>query len=450
MKINREIFKAYDIRGIYPEQLNEEISVIIVKSLVEHFNPGVILISKDTRKSSPSLFRAIIKIIPSHIKTFYIELATTPLLYFWAGKLNVDLSIMITASHNPRQYNGYKISGKNVYPISGQEIFEIIQEKKIEHDESKNKVCEKNNLQEIRDAITLYNKFLLEQIKRENFKKILHIAIDCANGTSGIILTQLLKELPIKAEFLCLQPDGNFPNHDPNPLIFENIKHLSDFIKKENCDLGVAFDGDADRVIFLDENGKPVPSDLLIIYLAQILKKTKNIEKVFIDTRSSQAVIEELEKIKLKVERIKAGHLFMRRKLNETQSCFAGELSGHFYYKDNYNADAAILTMLLVIEQLATENRKISQIIKQYKKYESTGELSYTTANKEVVLNQIDKYFAHSRKEFIDGISIYEDDFYMNIRKSNTEDVVRVIIEAKSKNILEKIKAKIEQLICSI
>ncbi len=445
MKINKSIFKAYDIRGIYPDELDEETTKVIVNSLVQYLQPKTILISKDTRKSGVKLFNTITQVIPSYIKTFYVELSTTPMLYFLAGKLDVDLSIMITASHNPPQYNGFKISKKNVYPISGEEILELIEKTHEQLNQQGNRFNSSCVIEEIKGAVSQYRKFLLEQVNRRNFKRVLHLAIDCANGVSGLVLSKLFKGLPVEAALLCMVPDGNFPNHNPNPLIFENIKHLSDFIKEGNFDLGVAFDGDADRVIFLDEKGVPISSDLMAIYISHALKRKKNIDKVFIDTRSTQSVIEELNKINIKVERIKAGHLFMRRKLAENQNCFAAELSGHYYYKENYNSDAAILTMLLVLETLSQENTKISHIVKEYKKYETTGELNYEVTDKDNVLHKIDKYFVSSKKEFIDGLSIYEDDFYLNVRKSNTENFVRIVIEAKTKDILNKMKEKIEE-----
>ncbi len=447
MNLEKNIFKAYDIRGIYPAELNEESAKIINNALIQHFHPKTILVSKDVRTSSPCLFKAIMDTIPEHIKTYYLELSTTPMLYFYAGKLDVDLSIMITASHNPPQYNGFKVSKKNVYPISGEEILSIIinnEKLRIGNEKLSNT---NEHIEEIKEAVAGYREFLLKQIDSRNFKRVLKIACDCSNGTSGLVLTRLFQNLLIEAVFLCMMPNGNFPNHDPNPLIFNNIKHLSEFIKEGKFDLGIAFDGDADRVIFLDEKGNPVPSDLMLIYIARAMKIKKNISKVFIDTRSSQVIFEELGKLNISVERIKAGHLYMRKKLAENTNCFAGELSGHYYHKENYNSDAAILTMLYVLEQLSSENIKVSEIVNKFKKYVSSGELSYKVENKNIVLDKIDKYFSNTKKEYIDGISIYESDFYMNIRESNTENLVRVVIEAKTKEMVDNIQKKIENII---
>lgn len=443
--LNKSIFKAYDIRGIYPEELDENTARIITRALIHNIKPKTMLISKDTRSSGPSLLKGVISAIPDNIKVYYIELSTTPMLYFFAGKLGVDLSIMITASHNPPHFNGFKISGKNVYPVSGEEILKMIEKEKLS--EHYQPISASVSLEEIKGAVMEYRKFLLSHIDIKNFRRPLNIVCDCANGTAGIVLAQLFRDLPVNLVFLCMMPDGTFPNHDPNPLILKNIQHLSDFMKKGEFDIGVAFDGDADRVIFLDEKGNPVSSDLMIIYLARILKNKQGIKKVFIDTRSSQIVVEELKRANIEVQRIKAGHLYMRRKLAENSDCFAGELSGHFYYKNNYNADSAILTMLYVLEQLASSNMKISEVVKDFKKYVSSGELSYETPDKELVLQKIDKYFTGCKKEYIDGISIYEEDCYINVRKSNTENLVRVVIEATTIEHLEKIKEKIEKII---
>jgi phosphomannomutase len=402
-----------------------------------------VLISKDTRLSSPSLFKAAIETIPKNIKVYFLDISTTPMLYHFAGKLNVDLSIMITASHNPPEYNGFKISTKNVYPISGEEVYSMINNNSsIPVNTSRNLLdCE-----EITSAISYYINFLLSFINKDNFKRKLKIACDCANGTSGLILQQLLPLLPIEYEFLCHEPDGRFPNHNPNPLIFENIKHLSAKIKSGDYDIGVAFDGDADRVIFLDENGEAISPDLITIYVTSILKNKTSLMKVFIDTRSSISVEEELNKIGLKVERTRAGHLYMRRKLIENQNCFAGEYSGHYYYKENYNADAAILTMLLVLEKLSSEKQRISDLNK-VRKYFSTGEVSYPITQKDKALETVEAFFANYKKEYIDGISIYDDNFYLNIRKSNTEDLIRLIIEAKTPEKAYQLKAQIEKLL---
>lgn len=451
MNIDKNIFKAYDIRGIYPEELNEESAKIISNSLIQQIQPKTILISKDVRTSSPNLFKAIMDTIPEHIKTYYVELSTTPMLYFYAGKLDVDISIMITASHNPPKYNGFKISKKKVYPISGEEVLNMLNDINEFTSSRVGKSTARNNkytnIEEIKGAVSGYREFLLNQINKNKFKRVLRIACDCANGSSGLVLVKLFKDLPIEPVFLCMMPSGNFPNHDPNPLIFNNIKHLSDLIKDGQFDLGVAFDGDADRVIFLDEKGNPIPSDLMIIYIANTIRNEKNINKVFIDTRSSQIIFEELNKLNIQVERIKAGHLYMRRKLAENTNCFAGELSGHYYHKENYNSDAAILTMLYVLKQLSSENIKISEIVNKLKKYVSSGELSYEVKDKDIIMEKIDKYFSNAKKEYIDGISIYENDFYMNIRKSNTENLVRVVIEAKTQETINNIQRKIESII---
>lgn len=449
ISINKDIFKAYDIRGIYPYQIDEKSAQIIMSSLIRHFKPMTVLVSRDTRGSSPALFNALTSVIPPTIKAYYMELSTTPMLYFWAGKLNVDLSIMVTASHNPPEYNGFKISKENVYPVSGEEILGIIEEqlKAIPVLDNLRYLHNNANMEEIKGSILEYRKFLLGQVDKNKFKRHLKIACDCASGSAGLILAQLFKNLPVDATFLCMMPDGNFPNHHPNPLIFDNIKHLAELIKGGRFDLGAAFDGDADRVIFLDENGNPIPSDLMIIYIATALKKKKNIEKIFIDTRSSKAVVEELSKLKIEVQRIKAGHLYMRRKLAENKNCFAAELSGHYYYKENYNADAAILTLLLVLERLSSSNEKISEVIGKFKKYISTGELSYPAKDKDTILQKVEKYFSNSKKEYVDGISVCEDDFYLNVRKSNTENFIRVVIEAESNHKLNSIKEKVEKII---
>lgn len=444
MKINRQIFRAYDIRGIYPKEIDEKIA-----ELAGFYYPlfltgnGVaglkrrrpaIFISRDARPSSPELFAALKKgLLKSGAKIIDGGLTTTPQHYFCVNKTKAGGGLMITASHRPGRYNGIKLTRQKAIPVSGEEFFEFLEKQKITNLEaeplSKGIIIKK-------DFRKKYVEFLLGAVKFPKSAKKLKIVIDNGNGMAGLILRDLLKKLPLKFTILYEKPDCSFPNHEANPIKYETLTTLKKEIKKRKADLGMAFDGDGDRVVFLDAKGNIIRPDLTAALLAsEYLKKRKGL-KIAYDVRLSKIVPETIKKLGGVPLKCRVGHKFFKILLREKNAFFGGELSGHYYFKNFFNADSAIFAALEVLKIIALKNKSLEELIFPFRKYFHSGELNFKIADKEKMLQKIKKRFQNGKLDKTDGITLEFPDWRFNLRPSNTEPVVRLIIEAKTKKLL--------------
>ena len=441
-KIFSEIFKAYDIRGIYPEEINKDVAYLIGRAFVKFLKKRKpkIVIGRDNRLSSSVLFNYLSKGINDQGgRVINIGLSTTPMLYFTAAFLKCDGGIEISASHNPEKYNGFKIVREKAIPISGEsglkEIKKIILKDnfKQEKKQTKSRVLNKKILKE----------YLAFNLKGLNFKKPkpLKIVVDTANAVPGILVAELFKKIKIRADYLFLDLDGTFPNHPPDPLKKNNLKFLIQAIKRKKADLGVAFDGDGDRIIFVDEKGKTISGDLITALVSEAILKEKPKEKILYDIRSSNIVREKITESKGEPVFSRIGHSLIKEKMRKENIFFGGELSGHYYHKNHYFSEAPIFVLLKVLEIILKNKKPFSEIIRPFQKYFHSGEINFIVKDKKITLKILEEKFKKGKALKVDGLRIDFKDWWFLVRASNTEPVIRLVAEAKTKKImLEKIK----------
>jgi phosphomannomutase len=436
MKINPSIFKAYDIRGIYPDELNKETAYFIGRAFVKFLrkkSPKVV-VGRDNRLSSPDLFRALTKgIIDQGAKVVDIGLSTTPMLYFTVAYFKFEGGIEISASHNPSQYNGFKLVREKAIPISEKSGIKEIQKLVLAGNfkkQKKGKILGKKVLKE-------YVRFILKDFNLESFQP-LKIVIDTANAVSGILIPEIFKKTKQKIYHLYSKLDGSFPNHNPDPLIKENLKTICQVVKTKKADLGVAFDGDGDRIFFIDEKGEVVSGDLITAKISELILKKNPKEKILYDIRSSNIVRETIEKAGGRPVEGRIGHSFIKEKMRKENIIFAGELSGHYYLREHYFCETPLFVLLRIIEEISREKKTLSEIISPFRKYFHSGEINFKVKNKEKVLGEIEKKFKTGKISKLDGIRIDFGDWWFLVRSSHTEPVLRLVIEAKTKKLLKE------------
>ena len=451
MRINPGIFRAYDIRGIWPEELDEKIAYRIARAFVcflrENNKKKVldIAVGRDNRLSSPSLSQNFIEgIIDSGCNVIDIGLSTTPMLYFSVAHYGFDGGVEVSASHNPPEYNGFKLVREESRPISKITGIERIKKLVLANtsflpNKKKGSVIKKNVLDD-------YSKFVFEGIQIKKIKP-LRIVVDTANGVVGIVIPQIFKKLPVQLYHLFPELDGRFPNHLPNPLVEENLEDIKQTVRKKKADLGVAFDGDGDRIIFVDEKGGVVSPDLIGVLVAESVLKRYPGQKIMYDIRSSNIVKEKIKEAGGVAIMSRVGHSFIKERMRKENIVFAQEFSGHYYFKDRYFAESPFLVLFKILERLSESKKKLSDIIKEYKKYYHSGEINFEVADKEKKIKELEKKFPKGKKTYLDGLRVDFKDWWFNVRPSNTEPLLRLVIEAKTKEILEKKKKEISALI---
>jgi len=433
------IFKAYDIRGVYNKDFTKEDVYKIGLYLPKLLCTDKILVGRDIRNSSEEIFSYLSNgITDSGCDVYDLGLASTPMVYFFTGKYNFKGSIQITASHNPKEYNGLKISKKNVLPV-GYDTGLSELERFVQTNGSKRKPKQKGKIIKFKkkeEYIIFLRKYLN---KIDNLK----VGIDCSNGMTGLILNDIFNF--INAKFINTKMDGDFPGHSPNPLREENSEQLKKIVKEEKLDVGILFDGDGDRVVFIDERGRFIQPDLIIASLGHYFLKNEK-GRVLCDIRTSRSVLEYIENLGGYVYIWKVGHAFAKLKLREIEGIYGGELAGHYYIRDFFYCDSGILTSIFVLNILSEFKQKgikFSDLIDRIKKYENTGEVNFLIYEKEKAIQEvftqvIKKYKIPLKVLDFDGYRIEYKDWWFNIRKSNTEPYLRLVVEAKSKKLLDE------------
>ncbi len=431
------IFKAYDIRGIYPSELDEDIIYRIGRAYVLKFRPKKITIGRDMRLSSPRLFRALVKgVTEQGCDVVDVGLVTTPMMYFSVWNYGYEGGLMVSASHNPPQYNGVKMVAEGGMPISGETgIYEI--------GESINrlptKLATKKGKIEKKDIMGAYVRHSLKftDIKK---LKLLKIAVDTANGMGGPVSSRFFGHINCELTHLYPELDGSFPNHEANPLKEENMRELQKAVIEKKADIGIAFDGDADRCAFVDEKGVIISSDLIIALVAEGLLSGRKGAKILYDVRSSKVVGESIEKEGGRAGRCKVGHSLVKEQMKKEDALFAGELSGHYYYADEHYAEAPFFVILELLELMTSEKKKLSELLKPLKKYFHSGEINSTVEDKEGKMRQLAEKFKDAKLSWLDGVTIEYKDWWCNVRASNTEPLLRLNLEADSKELMEEKK----------
>lgn len=440
------IFKAYDIRGRYPSQFNEEKAYFIGLAIVELFKPETIVVGMDARQSSDAISAALTNaLIESKCKVINIGLVSTPILYHYAAVNKIPMGLMITASHNPENYNGIKLCQNGAFPLNSEQISNI---GKLST-ELKNKLttprCNagyKSDMPAVSD--NPYPEYIESVHRKTSFRKGFKIAVDAGNAICGYVIPKVFGRLPVEIIPLYFELDGRFPNHQPDPLKKENTIELQRKVVEHNCDFGAALDGDGDRVMFIDEKGNYIPGDLATLLIAlDFQKKEQPPKKIVIDTRMSKSVVEVLKEHGVEAIRGRVGHSFVKSNINKFGAFFGGELSGHYYFRDNYYAESSDLAIISILNILSAYKKPLSELVKENSRYHHSGEINFIASNKSEIMDMLTKKYDDGNILFIDGVTIEYPSWWMNVRPSNTEDILRLNLEAKTES---EMKMRIDEI----
>jgi phosphomannomutase len=436
--IDPKVFKAYDVRGIYPTELDEEGAYAIGRAYVEQFEPKQIAVGQDVRLSSSSMAKAVMEGIAGEgAEVLDIGLVGTEMVYFAVGELELDGGVMVTASHNPKEYTGMKIVRAGALPVGGDSgLMEIRDRALAGYDRSRGQ--SPGQVREV-DVWPQYVLRVLSFVDLDEIKP-LKVVIDAANGMAGVMLPPILERLPIEAIPYFFEPDGTFPNHEPNPLLPENREFIIEKVREHGADLGVAFDGDADRCFFVDDTGEFVPGDFATTLLAESILEKHPAAKIIYDLRASWAVPEAIERAGGVPLINRVGHAFIKQRMRDEDAVFGGEVSGHYYFKEFSQADSGVVPFLLMLELISKRGRKLSEILRPLReRYFLTGELNTPVPDVDAKLEELQQRFAdEGRISHLDGISVDADEWHMNVRPSNTEPLLRLNLEARSRDLMER------------
>jgi phosphomannomutase len=447
--MDSKIFKAYDIRGLYPEEFNEKVAYKVGRAMVVFSEAKRVVIGRDMRESSDSIFEALASgVMDQGADVINIGKCTTPMLDFAVGNFEPnDAGVMITASHNPKEYNGLKLVKSDASSIGIGIGMEEIRDMAVRDSFPNPMSGRKGEMGDI-DILEDYIKKICEFV---DIKKIspLKIAVDGGNGMIGIPLTRILKDLPCRATELFLEPDGNFPNHHPNPSEEKNLEDLKKAVLLNECDLGIAFDGDGDRCRFIDEKGNSLRGDIVTVILAREFLKKNPGRAIVHDLISSWIVDEEVKNAGGVPVSSKVGHSYIKTAMRKENAIFGGEMSGHFYHSSFFGAESAILTMLMFLETMSVEKKKVSELSDPLFKYWHTGEINFHVHDKEAKMQEIEQRYADGAKSVSreDGVKIEYEDWWFNVRPSNTEPLLRLNLEAKTKEMMEVKKEELVRIL---
>jgi phosphomannomutase len=435
--LDPKVFKAYDVRGIYPSELDEEGAYAIGRAYVEQFEPTQIAVGRDMRLSSPAMAAALIRgAVDAGCDVLDLGLVGTEMVYFAVGEQGLDGGVALTASHNPKEYTGMKIVRRGALPVGGESgLLEI-------RDRALKGLGEPSGAGSVRE-VDIWPAYVGRVLRFVDVDAIapLKVVADAANGMAGVMLPPVLERLPqVETVRYYFEPDGSFPNHEPNPLLPENREFIVERTKAEAADFGVAFDGDADRCFFVDDGGEFVPGDFVTALLAESVLAKEPGAKIIYDVRASWAVPETIEKAGGTPLVNRVGHAYIKHRMREEAAAFGGEVSGHYYFRDFSQADSGLVPFLLMLELVSRKGQRLSEILRPYReRYFITGELNTPVPDVSLKLAELEKRFAAEGKvSHLDGISVNAEDWHFNVRPSNTEPLLRLNLEARSEQLMER------------
>jgi phosphomannomutase len=457
--LDPKVFKAYDVRGIYPSELDATGAEAIGRAFVEIFEPRRIAVGHDMRLSSPEMTDAVVRgAVAAGADVLELGLVGTEMLYFAVGELGLDGGIAVTASHNPKEYTGLKIVRRGALPVGGDSGLLDIRDRALSNKTDAQAKPVRPEVGIASDAsadrseglspghVQRYDIWPQYVDRVLSFVDVaalrpMRIVIDAANGMAGAMLPPVLEWLTqLETVRFFFAPDGTFPNHAPNPLLPENREFIVGKTLEERADFGVAFDGDADRCFFVDDSGQFVPGDFVTALLAESILEKEPGAKIIYDVRASWAVPERIRQaggIPL-VNRV--GHAFIKHRMREEDAAFGGEVSGHYYFRDFSQADSGVIPFLMMLELVSKRGSSLSEILRPFReRYFLTGELNTPVADVALTLQELeDRFGREGTVSHLDGISIEADDWHMNVRPSNTEPLLRLNLEARSAELMER------------
>jgi phosphomannomutase len=446
--LDPKVFKAYDVRGIYSDELDEAGAYAIGRAYVDEFEPRSIAVGRDMRLSSPSMADAVIRgAAEAGADVVDVGMVGTEMVYFAVGELELEGGVMVTASHNPKEYTGMKIVRRGALPVGGDSGLLDIRTRAMSG--ARHETRPEGSVRQ-EDIWPRWVEAVLSFIDVDVVKP-LRVVIDAANGMAGVMLPPVLEHLPIDAVPSFFEPDGTFPNHEPNPLLPENREFIVAKVTEEGADLGVAFDGDADRCFFVDDTGDFVPGDFVTALLAESIVEKDPGSKILYDVRASWAVPETIERAGGVALVNRVGHAFFKHRMREEGAVFGGEVSGHYYFRDFSQADSGVIPFLLMLELISKREQKLSEILRPYNdRYFITGELNTPVADVALKLQELKERFGgEGNVSHLDGLSVDASDWHMNVRPSNTEPLLRLNLEALSPDLMERKRDEVLEVIRS-
>ena len=434
--LDPRVFKAYDVRGLHGSEIDEDGAYAVGRAYAEQFEPRRIAVGRDMRVSSPAMAAAAIEgARDGGADVLDIGLAGTEMVYFAVGSLDLAGGIAVTATHNPKEYRGMKIGRAGALPVGGESGLLDVRDRALA---GFGAVARRGDLSE-RDIYSEYVDRVLSFVDVSAIAP-LRIVVDAANGMAGAMLPPVLERLPVETVRCYFEPDGTFPNHEPNPLLPENREFIVAKTLEEGADFGVAFDGDADRCFFVDDAGEFVPGDFATALLADAVLEREPGARIIYDVRASWAVPETIEAAGGVPLVNRVGHAFIKHRMRAEDAVFGGEVSGHYYFRDFCQADSGVVPFLLMLEVVSKKGRRLSEILQPFREhYFITGELNTPVPDVESKLRELEERFGpEGTVSHLDGVSVDADDWHFNVRPSNTEPLLRLNLEARSQELMEQ------------
>jgi phosphomannomutase len=431
--MNEKIFKAYDIRGVFPDEIDREAALAVGRAFARHVGGPSVVVGRDMRESGVELRESLIAGLRGEgVDVIDIGRVATPIVYYATRALSAAGGVMITASHNPAQYNGMKLCGRDAVPIGIESGLAEIRDVALELVAEPGPAA--RGQLEAQDVRADYYASLLEAFPERPERRVV---IDAGNGIAGEAIEGLLERLPLRVTRLYFEPDGSIPNHEADPLKPENTADLRRAVVEQGADLGVALDGDGDRAVCVDERGEASPADLMTALLAEVVLEEGLLgaaagASLIYDLRSSRVVAETIESHGAHAIRSRVGHAFMKARMREHGACFGGELSGHYYFRFpvGYVADDAAAAVMLLLQALALREGPLSELWRPYRRYAQSGEINSRVADVGATLERVRKAFPDGEADELDGMTIRYPDWWFNLRPSNTEPLLRLNLEA--------------------
>jgi len=429
------VFKAYDVRGISPTELDEELAYRIGRAFALYLRPRQVVVGRDMRVSSSALAQALIRgLLDQGVDVTDVGLVSTDALYFAVGKYRFDGGVMVTASHNPAEYNGFKLCREAAQALSLDtgigEIRDLVLRGEFPEPERHGTLTQR----EILDDFAAHVLSFIDPAVIKPFT----IAVDAGNGMGGVIAPKVLGQLPVRIIPLYFELDGRFPHHVPNPLEPENVRDLQRTILEHRADFGIAFDGDADRMFILDEHARLVGGDMVMALVAKALLQKHPGARIVYNLICSRAVPEVIRQYGGVPIRSRVGHSFIKALMREHDAVFGGEHSGHFYFRDNWYADSGIIAAVTVLELLSREGVTVSQAIAPIDRYYRSGEINVEAHDYAAVLQALEEHFRDGQIDHLDGLTVEYPDWWFNARPSNTQPLLRINVEANSPELLRE------------
>lgn len=443
--LDPKVFKAYDVRGIYPLELDEEGAYAVARAYVEHFEPRRIAIGRDMRLSAPTMAQAAAQgARDGGASVVDLGMVGTEMVYFAVGELALDGGIAVTASHNPKEYTGMKIVRRGALPVGGDSGLREVRDRALSLAAAS--AGRPAGGQGRGDGAVEYDIWpaYIERVLSfvdPSALRPLKVVIDAANGMAGRMLPPVLDRLPVVETVRYLfEPDGSFPSHEPNPLLPENRELIVSKTLEQGADLGVAFDGDADRCFFVDDGGEFVPGDFATALLAELILSREPGAKIIYDVRASWAVPDTIRRAGGVPLVSRVGHAFIKQRMRREGAVFAGEVSGHYYFRDFYQADSGVIPFLLMLELISRRGEPLSAILRPFReRYFLSGEINVRVADPALKIQELkERLGSQGRVSHLDGISIEAEDWHLNVRPSNTEPLLRLNLEARSRELMER------------